>query len=57
MFEDGAKSRIGGIQQLHEEVFDLDVVVSARKTQARRGFQRFARGVVQLRIRQLLMTA
>ena len=36
------------IEQLHEVMFDLNVVVRARDAQAGGGFQRVAGGVVQL---------
>ena len=48
MLQDGRQIAVARIQQLHQVMLDLHVVVRAGKTQARRGFQRVARGVVQL---------
>ena len=39
---------VGGVEQLHEIVLDLDVVVRARETEARRRLDRAARRVIEL---------
>jgi hypothetical protein len=48
MLQDGRQIRAARIQQLHQIVLHLDVIVRARKAQTGRGFQRVARGIVQL---------
>jgi hypothetical protein len=49
MLNYGNEIRVASIQEFHQEVFDLDIVVSAGKTQARGSLKSAACGVVKLR--------
>ena len=46
-FDDGSQISARMFQQLHQEVFDLDIVMRALQTEAGRGLHGVARGVVQ----------
>ena len=48
MLQDVLEVAIGHLQEFHEKMFDFDVVMRAGEAKARGGFQRRARGFIQL---------
>ena len=48
LFRDASEVSAAGIQQLHQVMFDLNIVMSAGKAEPRGRFQHVPSGVVQL---------
>ena len=47
LFEDAWQIAIRDIEELEEEMFDLDVIMSARQAETRRGFESVPSGIVE----------